>query len=117
MYQEQSGNPISDKFVLQNDPRIKRKKSAAKCPTQIFETRVARRLVFIPKSLIWVNFGGLAMEDFGLFNVLWSILQPFGTICDHWLYFMVIWYIFPVLVFCTNNNLATLFETLKPTFL
>jgi hypothetical protein len=46
-----------------------------------------------------------------------SILRPFGIFCGHLVYsvaigyyFMVIWYIFPVLVNCANRNLAILVE-------
>jgi hypothetical protein len=42
---------------------------------------------------------------------IWSILQSFGIFYGHWVYFVVIWYNFPVLVFCTKKNLATLDET------
>jgi hypothetical protein len=35
------------------------------------------------------------MEDVGLFMEIWSILQPFGILYGHLLYFVVIWYIFP----------------------
>jgi hypothetical protein len=46
------------------------------------------------------------------------IILPFGLIYDyifgiifgHEVYFMFIWYIFPVLVCCINKNLATLTE-------
>jgi hypothetical protein len=40
--------------------------------------------------------------------VIWNILQTFGISYDHLLPFVFIWYIFPVLVSCTKNNLATL---------
>jgi hypothetical protein len=39
---------------------------------------------------------------------IWSILRPFGIFNGRLVYFVVIWYIFPVLVFCTEKNLATL---------
>jgi hypothetical protein len=48
---------------------------------------------------------GLALEDI---LAVWSILRPFGTFCGHMVYFMVIWYIVPVLVCCTKKNLAAL---------
>jgi hypothetical protein len=55
---------------------------------------------------------GLANEDVGIFSALLSIL----SILQQMLYFMAIWciylvvfwYIFPVLVCCTEKNLATL---------
>jgi hypothetical protein len=39
---------------------------------------------------------------------IWSILRPFGIFCGHLVYFIVIWYICPVLVCCAKINLATL---------
>jgi hypothetical protein len=49
------------------------------------------------------------MEDVGTFIYTWSIhgllLYVFY---GHWVQFVVIWYILPVLVFCTKKNLATL---------
>jgi hypothetical protein len=41
-------------------------------------------------------------------GMCWYISWPFGIFCDHFVPFLVIWYIFPVLVCCTNKNLATL---------
>jgi hypothetical protein len=34
------------------------------------------------------------------FVAVWSILWPFGLFCGHFIYFMVLWYIFHVLVYC-----------------
>jgi uncharacterized Tic20 family protein len=45
------------------------------------------------------------------FIAVWSILRPFGIFCGHLVYFMVSWYDFPVLVYCTKKNLATLLRT------
>jgi hypothetical protein len=42
------------------------------------------------------------------FRVIWRIIQPFGTFCGHLVFFIVIWYIFPVLVCYKKKNLATL---------
>jgi uncharacterized membrane protein YgaE (UPF0421/DUF939 family) len=42
------------------------------------------------------------------FMDIWSILRSFGIFNGHWVYFVVILYIFTVLVFCTMKNLATL---------
>jgi hypothetical protein len=42
------------------------------------------------------------------FMTVWSILRPLEIFYGHLVYFVVIWYIFPVLVFCTKKNLATL---------
>jgi hypothetical protein len=35
------------------------------------------------------------------FTAIWHIVWPFGKV-------VVIWYIFPVLVYCINKNLASL---------
>jgi hypothetical protein len=51
----------------------------------------------------WYN-----MWSFGTFVVIWFILPSFGTFCGHLVYFVVIWYIPPVLVCCSKKNLATL---------
>jgi hypothetical protein len=60
-------------------------------------------------------FEGLPMKDVGkfyghlvYFTAIWYILRHFGVLCGNLLYFAVIWYIFPVLVFSTKKNLATL---------
>jgi hypothetical protein len=42
---------------------------------------------------------------------IWSILRPFDILFGHLVYFVVIWYIFPLLVNCTKINLATLAST------
>jgi hypothetical protein len=41
-----------------------------------------------------------------------NMFGPSGEIlfCGHWVCLMVTWYIFSVLVCCTKNNLATLFQ-------
>jgi hypothetical protein len=67
---------------------------------------------FQTKNPIWLNLDGLAMEDVDIFNL------PFGLFCGNSVYFVAIWYtyvrygylviFFPVLVFCTQKNLATL---------
>jgi hypothetical protein len=69
-------------------------------------TMVARWFIFKPKIPIWVNFGGcFAMEDVDIFY-------------GHLVYCLAIWYLswllginFPVLVCCSNKNLATLTGT------
>jgi hypothetical protein len=48
------------------------------------------------------------MDDDDIFNGHLVYLRSFGIFCDHLVYFVVIWYIFPVLVCCTKVNLATL---------
>jgi hypothetical protein len=45
---------------------------------------------------------------------IWSILRPLKIFYGHLVYFVVIWYIFPVLVSCTKKNLATLLPTFFP---
>jgi hypothetical protein len=47
------------------------------------------------------------MEDVYFMDIRY-ILQPFEIFYDRLVYFVVIWYIFPVLVHCTKKNLATL---------
>jgi hypothetical protein len=48
----------------------------------------------------------------------WYILWPLVTFYGNWVYFVacryleIIWYIFPVLVFCTKKRLSTLCDTL-----
>jgi hypothetical protein len=39
---------------------------------------------------------------------LWSVQWPFGIFYGHLVYFGSVWYFFPVLVYCTNKNLAAL---------
>jgi hypothetical protein len=39
---------------------------------------------------------------------IWKLLWRYGICYDHLVYFVLIWYIVPVLVSCTNINLATL---------
>jgi hypothetical protein len=63
---------------------------------------VARWFVFKPKIPIWVNFG--VCYD----GKCWSILWPCGIFNGLLLHFKVIWYILPVLVSCSQKNLATL---------
>jgi hypothetical protein len=75
-------------------------------------TRVARWFVFKPKIQIWVNFGGSRNGR------RWYILRTLGPFYGLLLFYMDIWYsswkfgiFFPVLVFCTKKNLATLVTT------
>jgi hypothetical protein len=42
------------------------------------------------------------------FMAIWKILMTFGIFYDHFVDFVLVWYIFPVLVSCTKKNLATL---------
>jgi hypothetical protein len=48
------------------------------------------------------------MEDDGIFMDTWSILRSFVIFYGYLVLFVVIWYIFTVLVFCTIKNLAAL---------
>jgi hypothetical protein len=49
------------------------------------------------------------------FMAFWNILRTFGISYNHLVHFVFICYIFPVLVSCTNKNLATLNSTLPTT--
>jgi hypothetical protein len=60
------------------------------------------------KIQICLNFGGLTIENVGIFygdleyfKAIWYILWPLGNVVE-------IWYIFPVLVYFVKKNLATL---------
>jgi hypothetical protein len=50
---------------------------------------------------------GFAIEVFSIFIAVLSILRPNGIFYGRLVHFVVIWYIFPVLVCCTEKNLAT----------
>jgi hypothetical protein len=53
-----------------------------------------------------IYFEGLGIENVGICYGHW---EYFTTLCyDRLIYFVVDWYIFPVLVCCTKRNLATL---------
>jgi hypothetical protein len=54
------------------------------------------------------------MQDVGMVYGHWSILEPFGVLCGHLVCFGDIRYIFPVLIRCSKNNLATLVVTSPP---
>jgi hypothetical protein len=51
------------------------------------------------------------MENLGKIIDHLVYLRPLEIFYGHLVYFVVIWYIFPVLVFCTKINLATLPQT------
>jgi hypothetical protein len=53
------------------------------------------------------------MKDVGIFYGHWYILQPFGIFDGPVVYFVVIWYIFPVLDCCAEKNMATLLPVEK----
>jgi hypothetical protein len=60
----------------------------------VFRVRVARWFAFIPKIQIWVNFGGLALEDVGIyhghvvhFTVFCYILWAFGRVRGDFVFF------------------------------
>jgi hypothetical protein len=42
------------------------------------------------------------------FKAIWTILRPFDIFYVHLVYFVVNWYIFLVLVCCTEKNMAIL---------
>jgi hypothetical protein len=49
------------------------------------------------------------MKDVGIFFSRLSVLRPFNIFCGNLVHFMVIGiHIFPVSVYCTKKNLATL---------
>jgi hypothetical protein len=48
------------------------------------------------------------MERLVYSMAIWSISELFGISYGNLVYFMVIWYIFPVLVCCVKKYLATL---------
>jgi hypothetical protein len=65
--------------------------------------------MFKPKIPIWVDIRGSCN------GLCWSNSCPFGILCGHLVYFASIWYIlwtfwyiFPILVCCTKENLAIL---------
>jgi hypothetical protein len=71
--------------------------------------RVARWNIFKPNIPVWVNFARvLQWTMLAYFMTICPILQPFDKFCANLEYFVVIWYIFPVLVCCTKKNMATL---------
>jgi hypothetical protein len=87
-------------------------KAEIRGPDRLTLTRVARWYIFKPKIHIWLNFGGSSNAR------CWYILWPLGLFYGPLVYFVTIWYIlllfgtfFPVLVCCTNKNLATLAQT------
>jgi hypothetical protein len=51
------------------------------------------------------------------FMAIWNILWRFGIFYDHFVHFLFIWYIFPVLVSCAKKNLATLIPSYMCTLL
>jgi hypothetical protein len=72
-----------------------RKPATAKSPTYVISnfwslTSVARWYIFKPKIPIWVNFGGPCVGR------CWYILLTFGQFSRHLVYFMAIWYSFPL---------------------
>jgi hypothetical protein len=77
--------------------------------------RVARAYSFVPKSPIWVCLEGLEMENVGIFTAIWYILQSFGTLCLHLIYFVnlyTLWsltwcIVFSILVGYTKKNLTS----------
>jgi hypothetical protein len=69
----------------------------------------ARWFVFKPKIRILGKFRRvLQWKRMVYFMDSWSILRSFVIFYGHFVKFVVIWYIFPILVFCNKKNLATL---------
>jgi hypothetical protein len=90
------------------------KKRKVECKLFMFATAQGCQMVSFskPKIPICVNFGG---------GRRWYITCPFGEFSGHLAYVTAIWYIFrrfgtflPVLVCCTENNLATLQPLTNP---
>jgi hypothetical protein len=76
-------------------------------------TRAARWFTFKPKILVWVIFVGSCNGRYWYIVYLFGLFyRPFGNFGVHLLYFLIIWCNFPVLVCCTEQNLATLVATL-----
>jgi hypothetical protein len=72
-------------------------------------TSVARWFVFKPKIQIWENFiGSCNGRCWYIFWTLGLFYGLFVIFYGHLVSLVVIWYIFPVLVFCIKKNLATL---------
>jgi hypothetical protein len=76
-------------------------------------TRVARWYILKPKIQIWEIFGGFCNGRcwYSFCPIGTYILQPLGIFYGHLVYVLVIWYIFLVLVFYSQKNLATLKRT------
>jgi hypothetical protein len=71
--------------------------------------RVARWFVFKPKNPNLGTFWRvLQWKVLAYFRTIWSILRPLEIFYGRLVYYVVIWYFFPVLVSCTKKNLATL---------
>jgi hypothetical protein len=60
---------------------------------------------------------GLRWEKINVFMAVWNSLQTLGIFCDHLVLFVLICCIFPVLVQCSKNNLATLLLKSNASFL
>jgi hypothetical protein len=81
--------------------------------------RVARRCIFRPKLVIWVNFWSvLRLKILVYFMEIWSILWPFDIFYGQLAYFVVILYTYitPFLVYYTKKNLAILPSSVKSRF-
>jgi hypothetical protein len=71
------------------------------------ESRVASWFVFKPKIQIWVNFGGPCTGRCR--HILWTLGPFYNLLLYFWTFGIVRGNLvfFPVLVFCTKENLAT----------
>jgi hypothetical protein len=83
----------------------------------MLSARLARWYRFKPKIQICVNFGGSCNGRcwYRYCISIWYILRPFGIFYGHLAYFWLFSIIFPVLVCCSKNNLATLMSTKNST--
>jgi hypothetical protein len=80
---------------------------------------VARWFVFKPKIQIWVHFGG-SCKDVGIVYghlVHFTVFYIFYGHLVHKVRGNLLYIYFPVLVFCTKKNLATLVPPCIPTYL
>jgi hypothetical protein len=97
----QNRSPAKTRFPQKNFPPFFSTSAAAAQGCQIanFQTKNPNMGKF-RRDLQW--------KMFVYIMVIWSIVLPFGIFCGHLACFIVIWYILPVLVSCTNTNLATM---------
>jgi hypothetical protein len=75
------------------------KRTASELPDGIFSNQ---------KSNFWSILEGLAMEDVGIFGPFCLFYGQMIHFMSIWYILWSFWYIFPVLVCCTEKNLATL---------
>jgi hypothetical protein len=72
-------------------------------------TQGCQMVYFQTKTPKWGKFRiALDWKMLKIFMASWIILQSYAIFYGQLVWFVFIWYIFPVLVSCTKNNLATL---------